>query len=310
MDFLKKIKIPDFLLKQEPSIGLDIGSFSLKLIVLEKRGKEKILKSFFYSELTPGSPIGNSFSNFLKSKKLEGRRVNISVSGQSVVTRYLSWPKMTLAELKNTMQFEAKEYIPFPLEEVVLDCAIIKDNFESDKMLVVLAAIKKTILQERLGLLEKEGLVPKLIDVDCFCLANIFNKSCFALDASVREKTIALLNIGAQTTNMAIIDSGALRFSRDISFGVKGLALAGLSAEITTSIDYYENQNGSPVEKLLVSGGGSYSQDTLNFLSHQLNLPVDSFDILSGVAVGQGFNVEEFKPKKNLFTVALGLALR
>lgn len=310
MDFLKKIKIPDFLLKQEPSIGLDIGSSSLKLIVLEKRGKEKILKSFFYSELTPGSPIGNSFSNFLKSKKLEGRRVNISVSGQSVVTRYLSWPKMTLAELKNTMQFEAKEYIPFPLEEVVLDCAIIKDNFESDKMLVVLAAIKKTILQERLGLLEKEGLVPKLIDVDCFCLANIFNKSCFALDASVREKTIALLNIGAQTTNMAIIDSGALRFSRDISFGVKGLALAGLSAEITTSIDYYENQNGRPVEKLLVSGGGSYSQDTLNFLSHQLNLPVDSFDILSGVAVGQGFNVEEFKPKKNLFTVALGLALR
>ena len=310
MDFLKKIKIPDFLLKQEPSIGLDIGSFSLKLIVLEKRGKEKILKSFFYSELTPGSPIGNSFSNFLKSKKLEGRRVNISVSGQSVVTRYLSWPKMTLAELKNTMQFEAKEYIPFPLEEVVLDCAIIKDNFESDKMLVVLAAIKKTILQERLGLLEKEGLVPKLIDVDCFCLANIFNKSCFALGASVREKTIALLNIGAQTTNMAIIDSGALRFSRDISFGVKGLALAGLSAEITTSIDYYENQNGRPVEKLLVSGGGSYSQDTLNFLNHQLNLPVDSFDTLSGVAVDQNLNLEEFKPKKNLFTVALGLALR
>lgn len=310
MEFLKKIKIPDFLLKQESSIGLDIGSASLKLIELEKKGKEKILKSFFYSELTPGSPLGSSFSNFLKSKKLEGRRVNISVSGQSVVTRYLSWPRMTAAELKNAMQFEAKEYIPFPLEEVVLDCAIIKDNFENGKMLVVLAAIKKTILQERLGLLEKEGLIPKLIDVDCFCLANIFDKSCFALDTSVREKTIALLNIGAQTTNMAIIDSGALRFSRDISFGVKGLVLAGLSSEITTSIDYYENQNGRPVEKLLVSGGGSYSQDTLNFLSHQLNLPVDSFDILSGVALGQGFNVEEFKPKKNLFTVALGLALR
>jgi len=310
MDFLKKIKIPDFLLKQESSIGLDIGSASLKLIELEKKGKEKILKSFFYSELTPGSPLGSSFSNFLKSKKLEGRRVNISVSGQSVVTRCLSWPKMTLAELKNTMQFEAKEYIPFPLEEVVLDCAIVKDNFENGKMLVVLAAIKKTILQERLGLLEKEGLIPKLIDVDCFCLANIFNKSCFALDASVREKTIALLNVGAQTTNMAIIDSGALRFSRDISFGVKGLVLAGLSSEITTSIDYYENQNGRPVEKLLVSGGGSYSQDTLNFLSHQLNLPVDNFDILSGVAVDQNLNLEEFKSKKNIFTVALGLALR
>ena len=59
-----------------------------------------------------------------------------------------------------------------------------------------------------------------------------------------------------------------------------------------------------------MSGGGSYSQDTLNFLSHQLNLSVDSFDILSGVAVDQNLNLEEFKPKKNLFTVALGLALR
>jgi len=37
---------------------------------------------------------------------------------------------------------------------------------------------------------------------------------------------------------------------------------------------------------------------------------VDSFDTLSGVAVDQNLNLEEFKPKKNLFTVALGLALR
>ena len=310
MDFLKKIKIPDFLLKQEPSIGLDIGSSSLKLIELEKKGKEKILKRFSYVELTPGADLGSSLSDFLKSQKLAGRQVNISVSGQSVVTRYLSWPRMTLNELKNAMQFEAKEYIPWPLEEVVLDCAIIKDNFENSKMLIVLAAIKKVILQERLGLLEKAGFVPKIIDVDCFCLANIFDKSYRVSDASVKEKTIALLNIGAQTTNMAIIDSGALRFSRDISFGVKGLVLAGLSSEITTSIDYYENQNGRPVEKLLVSGGGSYSQDTLNFLSHQLNLPVDNFDILSGVAVDQNLNLEEFKSKKNIFTVALGLALR
>ncbi|MEK6568110.1 MAG: pilus assembly protein PilM, partial [Candidatus Omnitrophota bacterium] len=102
------------------------GSSSLKLIELEKKGKEKILKSFFYSELTPGLPLGSSLRDFLKSQKLEGRQVNISVSGQSVVTRYLSWPRMTMAELKNAMQFEAKEYIPFPLEEVVLDCAIIK----------------------------------------------------------------------------------------------------------------------------------------------------------------------------------------
>lgn len=310
MEFLSKLKIPDFLLKQEPSIGLDIGSSGLKLIELEKKGKEKILKRFSYMELIPGADAGSSLSDFLKSQKLAGRQVNISVSGQSVVMRYLSWPRMTLGELKNAMHFEAKEYIPFPLEEVVLDCAIVKDNFENSKMLIVLAAIKKVILQERLGLLEKAGLTPKIIDVDCFCLANIFAKSYSVLDASAKEKTIALLNIGALTTNMAIMDSGILRFSRDISFGVKGLALAGLSSEITTSIDYYENQNGRPVEKLLVSGGGSYSQDTLNFLSHQLNLPVESFDNLYGIAIDPGLNVEEFKPKKNLFAVALGLALR
>ena len=310
MNFLKKIKIPDFLLKQESSIGLDIGSSSLKLIELEKKGKEKILKRFSYVELTPGADLGSSLSDFLKSQKLAGRQVNISVSGQSVVTRYLNWPRMTMNELKNAMQFEAKEYIPFPLEEVALDCAIIKDDSENSKMLIVLTAIKKVILWERLGLLEKAGLFPRIIDVDCFCLANIFAKSYSVWDTSAKEKTIALLNIGALTTNMAIVDSGILRFSRDISFGVKDLALAGLSAEISTSIDYYENQNGRPVEKFLVSGGGSYSQDTLNFLSHQLNLPVDSFDILCGIAMDQGLNGEEFKPKKNLFAVALGLALR
>lgn len=310
MEFLNKIKIPDFLVRQEPSLGLDIGSSSIKLAELEKKGKKNILKRLSCLELPAGEPLGVSLLNFLKSQKLAGRQVNISLSGQSVVTRYLSWPRMTKPELKNTLQFEAKEYIPFPLEEVVLDCSIIKDNFENGKMLVVLAAIKKTILQERLGLLEKGGLTPRIIDLDCFCLANIFNKSYFDLDTSMKEKTIALLNIGAMTTNMAIIDSGALRFSRDISFGAKNAALSGLASELTTSIDYYENQNGRPVEKLLVSGGGSYSQDILNFLGHQLSLAVDSFDNLRGLSIDPALKIEEFKPKKNLFNVALGLALR
>ena len=84
---------------------------------------------------------------------------------------------MSLSELKAAMQFEAREHIPLPLEEVILDCAILNEKIEENKMLIALAAIKKTVVQERIVLLERCGIRPKIIDVDCFCLVNAFNHS-------------------------------------------------------------------------------------------------------------------------------------
>jgi len=346
LSILKSIPFQKPFFKQKISIGLDIGSSNIKLIVLEKKQNEMILKKFCHAAIPQGADAATLLDSFVKSEGLAGSCVNVSLAGPAVVMRYISFPPMTLQQLKSTMQFEAKEYIPFPLEEVILDCSILKEKMQDGKMLVLLVAVKKSVIQERLGLLEKAGLTPRIIDVDCLCLVNAFNYSYRPSAKQPQEKgeIISLLNIGAQFTNMVIIQDGILEFSRDIAVGgsditkkiseTKGVdynqaeliqadpqkseevisiiepIINNLSYEIRLSIDYYENQNGLTMDRIFISGGLSNSARISKILSDSLGIAVSSFDFISAIKADAFLNPEELKKKQNSFAIALGLALR
>lgn len=304
------------------SVGLDIGSSSLKLAAIQKKGKDILIKKIAFQPFDPASGLGYEKSNhgplasdsaarisdFVKSQGLLNIPVNVSLSGQPVITRYLSWPKMSLSELKAAMRFEAREHIPLPLEEVVLDCAILNEKIEDNKMLIALAAIKKTVVQERIALLERCGIRPKIIDVDCFCLVNAFNHS-QGLEIKSRVSS-AVLDIGLRYTNMVVIEGADLKFSRDILAGSRESDLNSLSSEINSSIDYYENQNGRQIEKIFLSGGAVYSSAVMDFLKHQLNLPFEVFNVFSGLNIDPALEQNALLSKPSLFAIALGLALR
>lgn len=323
--FVPRLKFSDFL-KKHSHIGLDIGTSSIKLVVFEEKlRQQKILKKFSSMLITPGLNLAQSVDSFIKKEAITGASVNISVSGPSVIMRYLIMPKMNMQELKNAIKFEIKEHIPFSLDEIVVDCGILKENLENNKMLVVLAAVKKVMLQERLSLLEKVGIVPQIVDIDCFCLVNVFNHNYAGFNKkeepkdnnkgvseiqTAKTEAIGLLNIGGRFTNMAIVEDGVVRFSRDIGFGGQELTLNNLVNEVSSSIDYYENQSGLPIEKIYLSGGAIQSSGVLNFLKEQLDVPILNLDISSGITFDKDVNKEEFKSKENLFAIALGLALR
>ena len=294
--------------KESLSVGLDIGSSSLKLVAIRKKGKDNLIKKIAFQPFEPASDAAEMISDFVKSQGLSDIPVNVSLSGQPVITRYLSWPKMSLNELKSAMRFEAREHIPLPLEEVVLDCAILNEKTEENKMLIALAAIKKTVVQERIALLERCGIIPKIIDVDCFCLEIAFNRS-QGLETKSRVNS-AVLDIGLRYTNMVVIDGADLKFSRDILAGSQESDLNSLSSEINSSIDYYENQNGRQIEKIFLSGGAVYSPAVMDFLKHQLNLPFEAFNVFSGLNIDPCLEQNSLLSKPSLFAIALGLALR
>lgn len=342
------IKIPGILTKQQINIGVDIGNFSIKLVAVETKGKEKILRRISLSPVGSQIDLARTLSSFVKSQAMPGHNVNVSLSGPAVIMRYITFPIMDVNELRSTMQYEAKEYMPFPLEDVILDCAVLKEKTPDNKMLVLLAAVKKTAVFERINLLEKAGLTPSIIDIDCLCLVNAFNNAYSLVLADQKKtgksETIGLLNIGNKFTNMAIIEDGILRFSRDIAFGgndiTKKIAdieqvdyvqaeaiktdfqktqellpkiesvINNLSSEIRLSIDYYENQSGHAIDKIFLSGGSSYLLSIADFFNHLFGMPVLHLDVFNMLGFDALLNQDELKPKSNCFAIALGLALR
>lgn len=275
----------------------------------------------------------------------EVKNVTISLSGLSTVTRYVPFPKMSGAELKQALKFEAQNHIPFALNEVNLDARIIKDDLPENKMLVLLAAAKKDAVSERLKTVESAGLKAGIIDIDSIALINafIFNNSS---DIVPKYKVIALLNVGSEASNLNILESGMPRFSRDIHIAggnftqaISGILSIDLNAaeilkitpdkesleklktaiepvftnlanEIRTSFDYYESQSTASVERIFLSGGGARFFAFKEMLAASLGIEAEYWDPFKKITLSSGVDSAKLKESAPQLCVAAGLALR
>lgn len=340
--YINLLKLKDKFLKERFSVGLDIGTAAIKLIKL-KFSKDSVELCGFVFE-----PAVLDLESALK--KVAGvsdtKKINLSVYGSSTVIRYVNFPQMTPAELKQALKFEAAKYIPFPIDEINLDGCILKEGLPENKMLVMLAATKKESVNQRLKLIEDAGLKPNLIDIDAIALINAFNFN-HSRNEFPEEKSIALLNIGALMSNLSILEGGIPVLSRDIyvagnSFTQKlketfnldfnraeelklnppkeevekipfalESVVANLANEVRTSFDYYESQSASTVSKIFLSGGGSKFVRLKEMLVNLLGIEVDFWDTFKKINISsEAGDLDRIKSLSGSLAVAVGLALR
>ena len=323
------------------SVGLNIGVSSVKLVKLKFSKDTAELAGYSLEQ------------NQVDQKELIKRviqeqvfkRVNISVSGQQAITRYVDFPKMNANELKQALKFESQKYIPFPYSEVNLDAFVLKDDLPDNKMRILIAAVKKEFLSQRLDLLKSLGLEVDIVDIDSLALINafIFN---YTEAEELNKKTIALLNIGSATSNLNILENSMPSLSRDINVGGNNFTqkiadtfnvdfksaeelktnpdkqssdkiitavesmLAKLAQEVRTSFDYYESRSVSSVGKIFLSGGGSLYAGINEMFSNLLGLPVENWDPLKKILIADTVNASKVRSLSGQLAVAIGLALR
>lgn len=338
MNILSKIKLPGT--KDRFSIGLDIGTQSIKSIKLKINNNSVELIAFDLEE-SQLDPI----DVLKKIKHAQGADlVNISFCGSSTVIRYVNFLRMNKTELRQALKFEAAKHIPFLLEEVYLDAEILKDDLPDNKMLVLIAALKKDLFGQRLKSLEGAGLRPNIVQIDSLALINAFNFN-YPKNEIPENKSICLLNIGSTISNVNIIDRAAARLSRDIHSGGANFTkklmdifsidfkaaeelklnpdpqkankvkagvesvLTNLALEIRTSFDYYESQNNSNVVKIFLSGGGSKISGLGEMLASFLGIEVESWDPFKQVKIDDKLDALKLNKFSGQFNIALGLAL-
>lgn len=338
MNILEKLK--GRLSKEKFLVGLDIGTAFIKSVKLKisKDAAELISVNIEPAQINLASAIKNA------TKSQDATRVNISFTGPATIIRYAQFLKMNEQELRQALKFEAQKYIPFPLAEVNLDGYILKQDLPENKMLVLLAAVKKEFLNQRLKLLESLALKVSVADIDSLSIINAFNFNYG--QEQIKDKAVALLNIGATHSNLNILEEGIPRFSRDIPIagnhltqrisdildvdlkaaealkinpdkekkdsifpGVESV-LSNLAGEVRISCDYYESQSASSVNKIFLSGGGSLLQGLKEYLSNLLNIEVLSWDALKKISVAKDLEAAKLNALSAQLAVPIGLALR
>src|SRR4030066_426809 len=145
--------------REKSVVGLDIGSYSVKVVELRARKKGsdeayEVLKIGYEPlphDATVEGPIIDSAAVVetirlvFDESKISNKDVAISISGNSVIIKKISLPVMEKQELAESIIWEAKHNIPYPYEETNVDYAILKPARSTDEknLDILLVAAKK-----------------------------------------------------------------------------------------------------------------------------------------------------------------------
>lgn len=332
-------------------LGLDIGSSSIKLIEMSAVGNEYHITGYGHIERPQGDgEILEALRELLQTSGVKSKRVVTSVSGREVIVRYISMQPVDNDNLSNAVRFEADKYIPYDLEEVVLDSQRLDESSlgtTSAEMKVLLVAAKRTLIEERVQLLREAGLAPSIIDVDSFALGNAFElRSMLSTRAEVEGNVVSLIDIGAVKTNITIMVGNTSFFTREIylagnefteeiqkkmevapeeaeslkkSPGVFALEVQeavstivdDLANEVQLSFDFFESQFDKEVEEIYISGGGSQFFSLEPDFERIFGKRINRWDPTENFSLREEqVDVEALRANAPQLAIAMGLASR
>lgn len=338
-------------------IGLDIGSNSIKLVQIARTKKGLVLKNLGIVGLPPDTIIDGAIQD--REKTLEAirhlvdqlnlgkRYVATSISGHSAIIKRVSLPVMDEEELRKSIIWEAEPYIPYDVKDVNIDFKIIGESEKTpDKMDVLLVTAKKDAVEEYAGIIESAGLIPTIVDVGCFALANVYEVN-YPLED---EGCFVLVDIGAETMSINAIKGEIPIFTKESSLGgsqitkqiqsvwgveyeeAEHLKIGGTtdktklkelqnifvsiaptwSAEIKQAVDLLSTSRTTDVVgKILLSGGSSRIPGIDELIGKTTNIPVEILNPFLNVDCNEkNFNPEYVEYMAPQVATCVGLALR
>jgi type IV pilus assembly protein PilM len=307
---MKEIKIPFLNLgAARNKVALDIGTSSIKSVVISKQKTGVMQIDRFSIEQIEGErsreSVAAALKRFMAKQETKIQKAVISVSGQSVVVRQVLFPKMSSDELHSALQFEAEKYIPFGINEVFIDAQIIGGKVEGGKVKVLIVAAKKDLVGEYITYMNDAGIAPEAVDCDSIAVTNsfVFNNA-----GAGKDRTVALLNIGASMTNVCILKDETLNFARDIPVDIK--SIDALETQIRLSFDYYENQFGKGIDGIYISGGGAKDTAVNERLKQAFGLEMVVWDPTAKLVISPKVDSKALKEVSGQMAVCIGLAIR
>lgn len=317
--------------REKGLVGLDIGSHSIKAVELtpKKRGGENLyeVKKIGY-ELLPrdtivegtiidSAAVVETIRMIFDENKISNKNVAISISGNSVIIKKISLPSMETEELAESIIWEAKHNIPYPYEETNVDYAILKPSpYSEEKNLdILLVAAKKDKIANYSNVVHQAHKNLEAMEVDVFALQNAMEIN---YPEILNEKTVVIIDIGANITNMVIIEKGIPQLFRDLSIGgilftenvgkdlnisfdeaekaLKGIPVKNFSyerlevplrtnienllEEIEKTFSFYEagEKKEKKIEQIFISGGLSKLKDLPSLFGKKFNIKTEIFN--------------------------------
>ena len=324
-----------------PVIGIDIGTSSIKAVEMGLLTGEPEVRHWAMETLV-GTDTKTALKKIFERLHVSNQALVSSVSGKGTLIRYVDMPRMPLEDLKKAYIFDLDKYFPFDPKSIYTDCSVLDPEGKDKKMLVLLAAVKREIVDERLKLFKEAGVDLNRVTINSIAMANAFNR--LGPQAAPSGKAKAVLDIGGSSSCIMIFKDSSPRFARDIFVGSQEMTkkiinalgvdaaqaeaikrqpgdklpqvleacdmpLNNLNTEIRISMDYFMTEKNIQVDELFLCGGGSLLKGIEGVFEKHLGITVKIWDPLKNVRLNVPVAAGDIQSYATQFGVALGLGL-
>jgi type IV pilus assembly protein PilM len=213
-----------FTLKSK-AFGLDISDLSLKIVQLESSRDGFRLASFAEMKLEKGIVMEGEIKEEdeliaaikkvlqkAQGKKIQTKYVVASLPEQKAFLQIVEFPTMRKEDVLRAVRFQAENYIPYPIDSVYLDYAIIPPfHNHIDHVDILLASLPKDIVDSYVGVFEKSGLFPVALEIESLSLSRAL------IEKEVSPVPVLIVDLGAIITNVNVFSGHSLRLTTSIS---------------------------------------------------------------------------------------------
>ncbi|MFM8932535.1 MAG: type IV pilus assembly protein PilM, partial [Gemmataceae bacterium] len=223
--------------------GLDLGQCGLKAIRLEERDGQVVATHFDYIEhakilsqpdADKDALIREALETFLKRNSWKGDHLAIAVPGKSGLVRFVKLPPVEEKRIKDIVAFEARQQIPFSLEEVVWDFQKLGQGMVIEGMAIDteigLFAMKRDAIQRELQSYKDANMEVHTIQMSPLALANYLIFDQLKKDpptgkpedddgSSSSNRCIAALDVGADESTLVVTNGGKTIMQRPVNIG-------------------------------------------------------------------------------------------
>ncbi|MEI6305063.1 MAG: type IV pilus assembly protein PilM [Candidatus Taylorbacteria bacterium] len=356
--------LSSFFKKETSVLGIDIGSSALKVVQVKKKHGRAVLETYGELALGPyaGIEVGRAVSlpadkmieaikDILKEAKTTTVNCGTALPLSASLITFVTIPPVPEKQIADVVAIEARKYIPVPLSEVLLDYSIIPKEeqyvtddettkTEKQSMDVLVVAIHNDYISDYQSIMSGSGLSPSFYEIE------IFSSIRSVVDQGIT--TSMVIDMGARSTKLYIIERGVLRASHIINKGSQDITLAmskalsitvveaenmkrtqglkggpeykELTEIITVNLDYmfyeanaallnYQKKYSKNVSKVILTGGGVLLKGFIDLAKISFQTDVIYADPFSKLET-PAFLAEEFAEAGPEFAVAIGAALR
>ena len=276
------MKFPSQLLPAT-SIGIDLGTETIKLIVFKKNKNKCILEHAFIEPIP--SPDKNQprqklladlLSKIISENNITATRAIISFTGDNLFYQHDYFPEMKREDLIEAIRWKYKDQVGFPVQTAFIDFTILREVYEEDvkhlECLVILAASEKVM--SIIEIVQAAGLAPVRISLAPFGCEAYYRQFLFTGRRSstpapttngVSAETVVWLEMGAKITQLSVLKDGHLDFARQLGFGCEqfSAALAQAPAELFVAFTPSSQGVHSPATKSKAQTDTISSQERL-----------------------------------------------